>query len=283
MTTLSVTFKCVGSFKVLKQFDFDFDQHDAPRLLQIAAAHALCCETRAARIVYVDPDRSFNLDLALFPNYDDTLARFLRVENAWATLKTVIATKKASSTTSKLVQVPSIALLVTRFSRELLWVDSTFKWASRYDVFDRLPKEARASRRVALVAVKYDSFVLQEVCVLLQNDQNFVLAVCRANGLALQKASDAFKTDRDIVLAAVQQNGRALKHASSNLQADRDIVLVAVNNYGCALEHASSDLRADRKVVRAAVHRDYRALYFAQFGDAEIKALYDEARANART
>ena len=258
MTTLPVTLKWLGSVQVLKQFEFNFDEPKAPWRLQHKAAEALGCKAqpRAARVVYVDPDLSLNLELS-FPlqHTRHGTKQWAGWQKAWSTFLSVLAAKKAATASSELVQLPSITLLVTRFSQEMLWIDeintSTSPWAAFFD----MPTEARANRRVVLAALKIHSCVLAHACRTLQTDRSFLLAACRLNGYSLQYASDAFKMDRDVVFAAVRCYGCALKHASSDLQADREVVLAAVQNDHEALLFACVELQNDTELKAAASNR----------------------------
>ena len=248
----SVTLKWVGSQKVLRQFDFDFDKPGAQFCLQIEAAKALGCKTNAARVVYADSDSKRNLDLAIFPrdrSMSSSTDRYERLRVAWIAFRTALTNVKALKTEAT---KPSIALHVTLFSQEMLWIDECSKVLFYSTMFAGMPAKARASRRIALAAVTSDSTSFRYASPALQADRAFVLACCQRNCYALEMVCALFQADRAIVLAAVTQQGDALKYASSSLRADKEVVLAAVRSNSSAIISAASDLQADNEVRAAA-------------------------------
>ena len=251
----SVTLKWVGSNKVLNHFDFDFDQPSAAYCLQQLAAKAIGCEANAARVKYVNSDLNLNLDLAIFPldSCAPGVDRYERNRGAWSTFRTALTNVKALGTEA---EKPSIALHVTLFSQELLWIDKIW---SQHDFdsccFREMPEKARASRRVALAAVTcaYNSFKYADST--LQADRAFVLACCQRCGFTLASVRASLKADREIVLAAVQENGYALKYASLSLRADKEVVLAAVTRDRYSFKYADPTFQADRAFVLACCRR----------------------------
>ena len=246
-----VTLKWVGSQKVLNQFDFDFDQPGAQFCLQIEAAKALGCKTNAARVVYADSDSKRNLDLAIFPR--DSCApgvdRYERMNQAWSIFQTALANARALNTEAA---KPSIELHATVFSQEMLWIDECSSCILNASMFAKMPAKARASRRVALAAVKSHSASFKYASPALQADRAFVLDCCRRNGFVLEYVCAVFQADREIVLGAVKQHGYALQYASFSLTSDKEVVLAAVRSNSSAIICAASGLQADSEVRAAA-------------------------------
>ena len=248
----SVTLKWVGSNKVLNHFDFDFDQPSAAYCLQQLAAKAIGCESNAARLKYINPDLNLNLDLAYFPHNYCVFSSTDRDERncvAWSTFRTALAKVNALKCD---VEKPSIELHATLFSQELLWIDKCSHFLFESDVFSEMPAKARASRRVALAAVTFDSTSFKHASPALQADRSFVLACCRRNGYVLACVCALFQADREIVLTAVTQQGDALQYASWSLSADKEVVLAAVRSNSSAIVCATLDLQADSEVRAAA-------------------------------
>ena len=254
---MRVTFKWAGSSKILGQFQFDFDQPDAPAKLQKKAAKALCCERSAARVLYNSPDMKVSVDLAIFPRslsnkFKDNIRRLERVQQAWTTFKIAAANNSSA-----------VDLTVTQFSRASLWLAAVVSEPSVLSVVEALPLEARANRCVMLAAVSRNHNTFNNACATLHSDFSFVLAAVQRNGSALQHASTEFKQNRQIVLAAVQESGMALEHACMELKRDRQVVLAAVGRNGDALQYAHAELLRDREVVLTAVQTTGCALQHA--------------------
>ena len=245
-----VTLKWVGSQKVLNQFDFEFDKPGACDLLQSKAAKAIGCETNAARVKYINPDLNINLDLAVFPRdgivSSSTKHRYERLHQAWSTFQTALTNVKALNTEA---EKPSIALHVTLFSQEMLWIDTIYSQIGfNSSCFEKLPAKARASCRVALAAVALDFLSFKYASPVLQADRAFVLNSCQRNGFVLAFVCDSFQADREIVLTAVKQHGQALRYANLSLRADKEVVLAAVRHTSTAIRFAASSLQADSEV-----------------------------------
>ena len=129
-------------------------------------------------------------------------------------------------------------------------------------VLEYADEELKKDRDIVLAAVKQHGYALQ-YADLLRKDREIVMAAVKNFGRALRFADPELKKDSGIVLAAVKSNAQALAYASEELKKDRDIVMAAVKQHWEAIEYADPELKKDREIVLAAVKQNGEALYWA--------------------
>lgn len=150
-----------------------------------------------------------------------------------------------------------------------------------YDAFKFVSDQLRGETSFLLEALKYKSYIIDEVSDELKNDRDFIIKACSINGLALQYTLKKFRSDKEILLVAVTEDGLSLEYSSVGWKTNKQIVRVAVTNNGEAIKFGSNNLRNDYDIALAAVKSNGRALIYLSDKLKDDKTIVRNAIQNA--
>ncbi len=128
--------------------------------------------------------------------------------------------------------------------------------AAGHRVLKAVSARLRATKSIAMLALKHDPAALEFCSKELRNDKEVVIAALLKDPLLLKYADDQIRDNISIVTFAVKRNGMALQFASSELKNNRDVVKSAVTQCCEAIFFASEVLQLDKHIVMIAVHQD---------------------------